>query len=199
MCRRPTTGRGRRSPLRRPTSRRCTSPARLRMNGRRARRSWSHWSRQPPCRRTRPSCWSRPPAAGPHASALKAAVVRAVARMEGGTIAMDAATTAALQKLLEDPATTAAALPIVAKWDKSGALTAIADRQGRALQQEFANPKTSDDRRAELAASLIAVPSADPRPWQRSDRCCPTPPYRIRSRPASSPHSEKAPAPTSMR
>ena len=67
--------------------------------------------------------------AGAPASALKAPVVRAVARMEGGAIAMDAATTAALEKLLNDPATSAAALPIVAKWDKAGALSASADRQ----------------------------------------------------------------------
>ena len=96
--------------------------------------------------------------AGPQASTLTPTVVRAVARMEGGTINMDAATTAALQKLLDDPATTAAALPIVAKWDKGGALNASAERHGRALQQEFGDAKTSDDRRAELAASLLAVP-----------------------------------------
>ena len=101
-------------------------------------------------------------AAGPQASAVKAAAVRAVARMTGGAIAMDAATTAALQKLLDDPATSAAALPIVAKWDKSGVLTASAERQGLALQREFDDPKTSDDRRAELAESLLAVPKARP-------------------------------------
>ena len=101
-------------------------------------------------------------AAGPQASAVKAAAVRAVARMTGGSIAMDAATTAALQKLLDDPATSAAALPVVAKWDKSGVLTASAERQGLALQREFDNPKTSDDRRAELAESLLAVPKARP-------------------------------------
>ena len=55
----------------------------------------------------------------------------------GGTIAMDAAAATALQKLLDDPATTAAALPIVAKWDKAGAL----QRQRRA-------PRTSPRRRA---------------------------------------------------
>ena len=65
-------------------------------------------------------CSSRPPARDAEAAALKAAVVRAVARMEGGAIAMDAATTQALQKLLADPATSAAVLPIVAKWDKAG-------------------------------------------------------------------------------
>ena len=98
--------------------------------------------------------------AGEPASVLKAPVVRAVARMEGGTIAMDAATTAALEKLLNDPATSAAALPIVAKWDKAGALTASADRQAAVLQRELADPKASDDRRAELAASLLAVPKS---------------------------------------
>ncbi len=96
--------------------------------------------------------------AGPQASALKATVVRGIARMDVGTIAMDAATAAALQKLLDDPATTAAALPIVAKWDKAGAFSASAERYGRALLAELGDAKTSDDRRAELAASLLAVP-----------------------------------------
>ncbi len=98
--------------------------------------------------------------AGAPAAVLKAPVVRAIARMEGGTIAMDAATTAALEKLLNDPATSAAALPIVAKWDKAGALSASADRQAAVLQRELADPKASDDRRAELAASLLAVPKS---------------------------------------
>jgi uncharacterized protein len=97
-------------------------------------------------------------AAGPQASALKAAAVRAVARMEGGSIAMDAATTQSLQKLLDDPATTAAALPVVGRWDKAGALSASAERHGGALLSELGDPKASDDRRAELAASLLAVP-----------------------------------------
>ena len=49
------------------------------------------------------ACSSRLPAAGPDAAPLKASVVRAVARMEGGAIALDAPTTAALQTLLDDP------------------------------------------------------------------------------------------------
>ena len=99
-------------------------------------------------------------AAGAQASALKAPVVRSVARMEGGSITMDATTTAALQKLLDDPATTAAVLPVVARWDTTGALKASAERHAHALAGELANPKTSDDRRAELAASLLAVPTS---------------------------------------
>ena len=85
--------------------------------------------------------------AGSDAAALKAGVVRAVARMEGGAIALDPATTQALQKLLDDPATSAAALPIVAKWDKAGALSANADSRARALLRELGNAATSDDRR----------------------------------------------------
>ena len=46
---------------------------------------------------------------------------------KAGAVALDAQTTQALQKLLDDPATTAAALPIVAKWDKAGVLSAKAD------------------------------------------------------------------------
>ena len=95
-------------------------------------------------RERRPVARRRPPVPAPQASVLKATVVRAVARMEGGTIAMDAATTAALQKLLDDPATTAAALPIVAKWDKAGALSA-----GGAIGKRGAWPRSQRVRRSE--------------------------------------------------
>ena len=82
--------------------------------------------------------------------------------MEGGSLALDATTTSALQKLLDDPATTAATLPIVAKWDKAGALKATADRQADLLLAELGAPTTSEDRRIELAASLLAVPQRRP-------------------------------------
>ena len=110
------------------------------------------------CRRMRRSCSCSAAGAGAGRVALKAGVVRAVARMEGGAHRLDAATTPALQKLLDDPATTAAALPIVAKWDKAGALTAKADRQAQRCSASSATPTTSDDRRVEIAASLLAVP-----------------------------------------
>jgi putative membrane-bound dehydrogenase-like protein len=97
-------------------------------------------------------------AAPPQAAPLKAAAVRAVAQMREGSVALDAATTKALQTLLDDPATTAAALPIAGRWDKAGALAASAERHGRALVGELGDPKTVDDRRVELVASLLAVP-----------------------------------------
>ncbi len=100
--------------------------------------------------------------AGPQASPLKAAIVWAVARMETGTIEMDVPTTAALRKLLDDPATTAATLPVVARWDKAGALAASVDSHAVVLLKELGDPKESDDRRAELAASLLGVPKRRP-------------------------------------
>ncbi|MPZ20782.1 MAG: c-type cytochrome [Luteitalea sp.] len=92
------------------------------------------------------------------AAALKPAVVRAVARMEGGTIALDAAAIDALQRLLDDPATTAATLPIIAKWDKEGRLATSAESHAGVLLRELGAAGTSDARRAELAESLLGLP-----------------------------------------
>jgi putative heme-binding domain-containing protein len=97
--------------------------------------------------------------AGPVAVPLKASIVRAVARMEGGTITVDAATTQALQTLLDDPATTAAALPIVAKWDTAGALSAKADSHAQLMLRDLGDATASDDRRVDSAGSLLAVPA----------------------------------------
>jgi putative membrane-bound dehydrogenase-like protein len=98
-------------------------------------------------------------AARPDASPLRIAIVRGIARMPEGTIAMDAQTTAALQKLLDDPATVVAALPIAAKWDSAGALRASMDSHAGTLLTELRDGRTSDDRRVEIAASLLAVRS----------------------------------------
>ena len=71
----------------------------------------------------------------------------------------DAETTQALQKLLDDPATTAAALPIVAKWDKAGVLSAKADGHAQLMLRDLGDAATSDERRVDSAASLLAVPA----------------------------------------
>ena len=96
--------------------------------------------------------------APPAAAALKPGIVRAVARMEGGSLALDAPTSGALQKLLDDPATTAAALPIAAKWDKSGGLTAKVDSHAARMLKELGDAGASEERRADAAASLLGVP-----------------------------------------
>ncbi len=96
--------------------------------------------------------------AGPSAAPLKLVVVRAVSQMTG-TLGMDAATTKAVQTLLDDPATSAVTLPIVAKWDTTGALKSAADARAAALLREVGDPGASEERRAEVAASVIAMPS----------------------------------------
>ncbi|HET7220921.1 MAG TPA: PVC-type heme-binding CxxCH protein [Vicinamibacterales bacterium] len=96
-------------------------------------------------------------AGGPQTIALKTIVVRGVAQMDG-TLTLNATTTPALRALLDNPATTAAALPIVARWDKAGVLRASADAHGKTMLRELRLAATSDDRRAEIASSLLAVP-----------------------------------------
>ena len=97
--------------------------------------------------------------AGLDAVALKASVVRAVARMEGGAVALDAPTTDALQKLLDDPETRAGALPIVAKWDKANVLSAKAEGYAQQMLRELGDPAAGDERRIDNAGSLLAVPA----------------------------------------
>jgi putative membrane-bound dehydrogenase-like protein len=89
---------------------------------------------------------------------LKVAILQAVSQMNG-TLALDAPTTQAVRRLLEDPGSTAAALPIVARWDTAGALRSTAETRAAALLIELRNAGTADERRAELAGSLITVKS----------------------------------------
>ena len=65
----------------------------------------------------------------------------------------------ALEKLLDDPATTAAALPIVAKWDKAGALRTKADGHAQRMLRDLGDAIANDERRADSAGSLLAVPA----------------------------------------
>jgi uncharacterized protein len=93
------------------------------------------------------------------AAPLKAAVVRDIGRSDATPATLGGATVKALQTLLDDPATTAAVLPVIARWDKAGALGTAPDARAKALLGELAQPATADDRRVELAASLLAVPA----------------------------------------
>ena len=97
--------------------------------------------------------------AGPHASPLKAAVARAVARMEKGAVTPDARTRQALKLLLDDPAARVFAVPIVARWDNAGPLAAASADHASRLLSELGSTPLSDERRADLAASLLAVPA----------------------------------------
>jgi putative membrane-bound dehydrogenase-like protein len=96
------------------------------------------------------------------AAPLKLAVVRAVARMEPGTVALDAPSTEALRTLLADPVTSAATLPVIAKWDEAGALAAPAEARARDLLRELEATSTGHERRADLAETLLAIPQFRP-------------------------------------
>ena len=98
-------------------------------------------------------------AAGPDAVVLKAGVVRAIARMESGAITLDAPTTAALQTLLDDPETRAAAVAVVAQWDKAGALSAKADGYVAPMVRELRDGTISESRRIDSAVALLRVPA----------------------------------------
>jgi putative heme-binding domain-containing protein len=92
------------------------------------------------------------------ASGLKPVIVGAVAQMSG-SLTMDTLTTTAVRALLSDPSTTAATLPIISRWDSTGALKAEAAERAGALARELADSATADDRRADIAASLLAIPA----------------------------------------
>jgi uncharacterized protein len=98
---------------------------------------------------------SAPPAAAP----LKAIVVREIGRSDAAPAGLGGATQNALRTLLDDPATAAVVLPVIATWDKAGALSAAADARAKSLLAEIARPATADDRRVEAATSLLAVPA----------------------------------------
>jgi putative heme-binding domain-containing protein len=61
--------------------------------------------------------------------------------------------------LLDDPATTAAALPIVARWDTAGALKAAADLRAGVLLEELGGAGATDERRTDIVASLMPLPT----------------------------------------
>ena len=97
---------------------------------------------------------SAPPAAKP----LALAVLRGLGQRDAAP-SLDAAAVSSLTKLVENPDTAATALPLAAKWDKAGALTASVNRVVQQLARDLENPQTPDTRRADVAAALLATPS----------------------------------------
>jgi uncharacterized protein len=95
--------------------------------------------------------------ASAQAAALKPVVVAAVARTEAAAIDLDAPARKALESLLGDAATDAAAVAIVARWDTAGDLSARANSRAAALVEELNRPGTPNARRVEIAESLLAV------------------------------------------
>ena len=130
---------------------------------------------------------SRPPAAGPDAVALKTSVVRAVARMEGGAIALerrDDAGPADAARRSDDEGRGACR-----SW-RSGTRRARCARRPTShaaldAARTLADAATSDDRRVDSAAApACGSRHAGRRRSPRSRRCCPTRRCRRRSKAA---------------
>jgi uncharacterized protein len=90
-------------------------------------------------------------------TALKVAVLRGLGGLKAPPY-VDAGSLRLLQQLLQSRETAAAALPLVLTWDRANALAAVNDQVVRQLTHDLADPMTSDARRAEIAASLLALP-----------------------------------------
>ena len=101
--------------------------------------------------------------AAPRASALKAAVAWGVARLSGRNDRFGRGRDQALQTLLDDPATTAAALPIVAKWDKAGR-----SAPAPSGTDACSSPSSSDARRATIAARRRSPRASSSVPQRRA-------------------------------
>ncbi len=94
------------------------------------------------------------------AAPVKVALLRGLASQEAVPAVVDAATSRLLQRLLADSATVAAALQLVAKWDRTGQLAAAAEPVVRQMQRDLVDRAQPDARRAELAASLLSLTSS---------------------------------------
>jgi putative membrane-bound dehydrogenase-like protein len=96
------------------------------------------------------------------ADGLKNVILKGIADQSDLKVTVDATLVESLKKLLANPATAGAALPIVAKWDTTGALKEAVSAQANALLTQLANTKLSADQRAQAAAGLLAVRSMNP-------------------------------------
>lgn len=95
------------------------------------------------------------------ADGLKSVILRGIAQQTDTSLKFDPIVVDALKKLLANPATASAALPIVAKWDKDGVMKEAVNAQVTAMLAQLADDKLSVDQRAQAASGLLAVRSAN--------------------------------------
>ena len=93
---------------------------------------------------------------------LKQAVLRVVARAEGDAPELTPQLAAAMRKLMGDPATSSSVLPLVARWDKGGALTAEVRQQIDGLKTKIADADAGDGPRADAARTLLGLSVIEP-------------------------------------
>jgi len=104
------------------------------------------------------ACANAPATAGP----LKSVVLRGLAQLNTAPAYLDAPTTRLLQRLLTNPETFAAAVPLIARWDRTGTLVAAAEPVLRQMMRDLLDRGQTDARRAEIAASLLTLPKSRP-------------------------------------
>ncbi|MEY2878294.1 MAG: hypothetical protein RLZZ15_674, partial [Verrucomicrobiota bacterium] len=90
---------------------------------------------------------------------LAASLLRGLGQSTGTPPALDASSTAAFQKLLAAPDTSAAALLVVPKWDTTGALSDAVAQTARRVLTDLADAKIPEARRAEIATALVGLPA----------------------------------------
>ncbi|MFN0079332.1 MAG: PVC-type heme-binding CxxCH protein [Prosthecobacter sp.] len=91
------------------------------------------------------------------ASALKVILLQGIAQQVNEAPALTPALTEAFKKLLADPSTAGAALPLVTKWDKAGALAGEVKAQLASLGAKLSDDKAPIEARISAAQALIGV------------------------------------------
>lgn len=102
------------------------------------------------------------PAAGANSGGLAASILQALAKQGGEAPAMDQVLTSALSKLATSSTTASAVLPLIAKWDKSGAMASTVKQQIDGLVKSLADAAQPAAKRVEAAQTLLGVRSMHP-------------------------------------
>jgi len=88
---------------------------------------------------------------------LKSVILRGIAEQSDITLPVEGKVADALKKLLANPTTAGATLPLVAKWDKSGTLGDAVKTQVTALLSKISDNASAEPVRAAAARALIAA------------------------------------------
>jgi putative membrane-bound dehydrogenase-like protein len=104
-------------------------------------------------------CAAQPASADPLKTAALGGLI-ANLRSDGAPV-VDASLMEALRALLADDQTVDSALPLVARWDRDGALSALAKLGVARIEGRLASSATPDEERGRLAANLIGMRRMD--------------------------------------
>lgn len=94
------------------------------------------------------------------ANALKVVILQGIARQMNETVAKSEAPSDAFKKLLADPATAGAVLPIVSKWENTGSLADAVAQAQEALVAKVKNNEAPMPERIDAIKTLVSVNAA---------------------------------------